>query len=136
MFDCHLRRAHSVSSLEAPSSKRETEIVRFTFGFTLAVVSSVPAIAIAQETGMAGMHEQRREGGKTCMSSHVHTGSGSGPTKDAARQAAIRSWIDFTAFEYGNAWASFANAAAATTRYTKEESGWSATVDARPCRRK
>ncbi len=110
--------------------------MRVSFGSTLAVMSLVPTVAIAQETGMAGMHEQRREGGKTCMSSHVHTGSGSGPTKDAARQAAIRSWIDFTAFEYGNAWASFANAAGATARYTKEESGWSATVDARPCRRK
>ncbi len=100
-----------------------------------AILLMQPCAAMAHETGLAGMHEHRREKGKLCMSSHVHTGSGTGATKEAARKAAIRSWIDFTDFEYGSRWASFANAAGATTRYTKEVSGWSATVDARPCRR-
>ncbi len=97
---------------------------------------AAPFAAFAQEvTGLAAMHDMRRERGKLCMSDHVHTGSGTGSTKEAARRAAIRSWIDFTDFEYGGRWASFAHAAGATTRFTKETNGWSASVDARPCRR-
>lgn len=91
--------------------------------------------AIAQETGLSDMHEQRRERGKTCMTSHFHSGSGTGATKEAARAAAIRSWSDFTNFEYGPRWARFSNAASPTVSYTRESSGWSAAVEARPCRR-
>lgn len=69
------------------------------------------------------------------MSNHAHSGSGTGTTKAAARASAIRSWADFTNFEYGRRWASFSAAAGPQTRYTKEASGWSAAVDARPCKR-
>jgi hypothetical protein len=96
---------------------------------------AAPIAASAQETGMASMHDQRREAGKLCMTDHYHWGNGSGSTKSSAQKAAIRSWIDFTALEYGSRWASFANAASKKTSYTKESSGWSATVEGRPCRR-
>jgi hypothetical protein len=100
------------------------------------VVVSTPFAASAQDvSGLAAMHDLRREGGKLCMSDHYHWGNGSGATKQAAQKAAIRSWIDFTDLEYGGRWASFANAASRKTSYTKETSGWSATVEARPCRR-
>ena len=64
----------------------------------------------------------------------LSSGSGEGRTKAAARSAAIRSWVDFTNFEYGSAWARFSAAASSTTRYTKADNGWSADIDARPCR--
>lgn len=91
--------------------------------------------ATAEDSGLAIQHDVAREGGRLCMSNHGHGGSGNGASKPAARAAAIRSWIDFTNFEYGRAWASFSSASGSSTRYTKEASGWSATVDARPCKR-
>lgn len=91
--------------------------------------------ASADESSLAYSHDLAQEGGRLCMSNHGHSGSGNGASKPAARAAAIRSWADFTNFEYGRAWASFSSAAGSSTRYTKEASGWSATVDARPCKR-
>jgi hypothetical protein len=55
-------------------------------------------------------------------------------THEGRRAAAIRSWADFTNFEYGTAWARFSAAAGSSTRYTKAERGWSADIEARPCR--
>jgi len=96
----------------------------------------VPFAAVyADDTGLAYSHTLRREGGGLCMADHFHSGSGEGHTKRTARRAAMRSWIDFTNFEYGSLWARFSRARSRSTRYTKTASGWSATVDARPCRR-
>ncbi len=102
------------------------------FGVALLVMS---AGAGAEESGLAASHDLGRENGKLCMSNHAHSGSGTGATKQAARAAAIRSWMDFTDLEYGRAWASFSAAASSKTTYTKEVTGWSANVDARPCKR-
>lgn len=88
----------------------------------------------ADDTGLAYSHTLRKEHGRLCMADHWHSGSGEGRSKAAARKAAIRSWAGFTNFEYGSAWARFSRAASKTTRYTKAENGWSASVDARPCR--
>jgi len=100
------------------------------------VAIGLPVAATAQEiSGLAAMHDLRREKGKLCMSDHWHSGSGVGPTKDAAQKAAIRSWIDFTDLEYGGRWASFGNAASKSVSYSKEASGWSASVEGRPCYR-
>lgn len=97
---------------------------------------SAPLAASAQEvSGLAAMHDMRREKGKLCMSDHWHSGSGVGATKDAAQKAAIRSWIDFTDLEYGARWASFGNAAGKRVSHSKESSGWSASVEGRPCYR-
>lgn len=90
--------------------------------------------ALADDTGFASSHTWRKEGGKTCFADHFHSGSGNGATKDAAKSAAIKSWAEFTAFEYGTDWARFGRAASVTVKYTKEAAGWSATIDARPCR--
>ena len=100
--------------------------------FALAIAAGP---AVADETSLAYSHDLAQEGGRLCMSNHGHTGSAAGSTKPAARAAAIRSWAEFTNFEYGTAWASFSASAGSSTRYTKEASGWSATVDARPCKR-
>ncbi len=92
-------------------------------------------VVVADDTGLAYSHDLRKERGRLCMADHWHSGSGEGRTKAAARRAAIRSWADFTNFEYGSVWAHFSLAASPQTRYTKESNGWSATFDARPCRR-
>jgi hypothetical protein len=90
----------------------------------------------ADDTGMAtSLHSVRREGGRLCLVDHWHSGTGSGHTKAAAQKAAIRSWAGFTDFEYGSDWARYGLAASKSVRYTKSSSGWSADVDARPCRR-
>lgn len=102
---------------------------------TIAAIG-LPVGALAQEiTGLAAMHDMRREKGKLCMSDHWHSGSGVGPTKEAAQKAAVRSWIDFTDWEYGGRWASFSNAASKKVSFAKETSGWSASVEGRPCYR-
>jgi hypothetical protein len=91
--------------------------------------------ALADDTGLAYSHDLRKERGRTCMADHWHSGSGEGRTKAAARNAAIRSWADFTNFEYGTVWAHFSLAASPQTRYSKAANGWSAAIDARPCKR-
>src|SRR5690242_12917201 len=68
----------------------------------LGLIAMPCAGAMAQDMGLAGLHTWVRVGGRTCMLDHFHDGSGSGPTRAAAQHAAIRSWIDFTAWEYGN----------------------------------
>ena len=101
----------------------------------LAVIccATLTAPAFADETGLAAMHAWRKEKGKTCMVDHFHHGSGEGRTKSRARAAAIRSWQEFTAFEYGTNWAYFRYAGSKSIGYTKTAGGWRASVEARPC---
>jgi hypothetical protein len=99
----------------------------------ITMLAASPAV-LADDTGLAYAHDLRKEGGRLCMSDQFHQGSGSGHTKASAQAAAIRSWADFTNFEYGTVWARYGRAASRTVRYTKEATGWSADVDARPCK--
>lgn len=98
------------------------------------LATAAPSLVRADDTGFAYAHDLRREHGRLCMSDHWHSGSGSGRTKAAAQRAAIHSWANFTAFEYGSAWARYSRAASKSVRYTKESNGWGASVDARPCK--
>lgn len=108
--------------------------------FKLTVLACVAACAaavspaLADETGLAGSHTLRKEGGRLCMADHFHSGSGDGATKAAARVQAIKSWASFVDFEYGSNWARFGRAASVTTKYTKADKGWTATIEARPCK--
>lgn len=99
--------------------------------FSLAALAPV----LADDTGLAYSHDLRKEQGKLCMSDHWHSGSGDGRTKSAAQAAAIRSWAGFTNFEYGTVWARYSLAAGKSVRYVKADNGWTAYIDARPCRR-
>ncbi len=101
----------------------------------LAAPLAAPA-AVAAETGFASIHAWRKERGKTCMVEHFHSGVGQGATKQAARRAAIASWRDFTAWEYGSAWADFRAAGSRGVRYDRTATGWEAHVEGRPCRRR
>lgn len=90
----------------------------------------------AAVTGLAAMHDMRREKGRLCMTDHFHHGSSAGqPSKAAAMKDAVASWSGFTDFEYGNTWASFSKAAGKTATCTQSSSGsWGCEIQARPCR--
>lgn len=103
---------------------------------TLAAISCTAAPAGADETGLASMHSWRLERGRTCMVDHFHYGNGEGRTKKQARDAAIKSWQEFAAFEYGTDWAHFRRAGSRSIGYSATTNGWSATVEARPCNTK
>lgn len=92
-------------------------------GFSVALVQTLPADAA-------------RRTGKLCMTDHFHYGSSSGHrNKKIARTEAIASWAGFTAFEYGNAWASFRLARSKAVRCAREVNGWGCKVEGVPCRR-
>jgi len=114
--------------------------MRFTFVRAVLVALCAcmiqPPSADADDTGMASMHDWQKVGRKTCLKEHYHSGSGEGRTKRKARRAAIVDWENFTAFEYGTDWARFKSAASRETTYEKGPKGWTASVEARPCRRR
>jgi hypothetical protein len=88
----------------------------------------------AQGTGLDALHDKVRVGGKLCMRDHFHDGSGSGPTRAAAQRAAIRAWIDFTAWEYGGRWGSYAAALSKSMSCSGGPGNFSCQTSARPCR--
>jgi hypothetical protein len=90
--------------------------------------------ARADDTGLATMHDMVTVGGRHCFATHTHSGWGQGGSKAAAEAAAHKSWYEYTAFEYGSDWASWAKSTAKKVSYTKEGYGWSATVESRPCK--
>ncbi len=90
--------------------------------------------ARADDTGLASMHAFIKIGGKTCFDGHRHSGSGEGATKDKARAAAIKSWWEYTAGEYGSDWAHWGRSAGQKVSYDKSASGWSSTVESTPCK--
>lgn len=108
---------------------------KFCFGALAALASALTATAsLGDDSGLAASHTWRKEGGRTCFADHFHSGNGAGATKEAAKAAAAKSWAEFVDFEYGNTWAHFGRAASVSVKYTKEAKGWSADIDARPCR--
>ncbi len=101
----------------------------------LAATSVGAPTAFADDTGLASMHAWRREHGRICMSDHWHYGSsGAQRSRRTARRAAIRSWQDFTALEYGSNWARFRRAASRKMGCSRSAAGWNCDVEARPCR--
>lgn len=89
----------------------------------------------ADETGLASIHTQRKEGRRVCFVDHFHYGSSSGQaSKKAAMAAAVRSWIQFTDFEYGSRWASWKRASGKTASCTGASGSWGCDLSARPCR--
>ena len=87
-----------------------------------------------RETGVAKIHTWVKVGDKTCMLDHFHDGSGNGPTRSHAERAAIRSWAEFTAWEYGDSWRRYSVAASKKMTCSPRSAGWSCAVQARPCR--
>ena len=105
--------------------------IGFLSGVALALMF---APALADQTGLAAMHDLRKEGGRTCMADHFHSGSSSGKrTRAAAEAEAIRSWADFTALEYGSDWARYGKAGSRSMRCKHSADGWGCDLEARPC---
>ena len=87
-----------------------------------------------RETGIAKIHTWTKVDGKTCMLDHFHDGSGNGPTRAQAARAAIRSWAQFTAWEYGDPWGRYSIAASRKMTCSFGSGSWSCAVEGRPCR--
>ncbi len=108
---------------------------------TIALISLLFVVwapaAVADETGFATIHAWKKEKGRRiCMAEHFHDGSGVAKTRKQAEELAKRSWIEFTAFEYGTTWGTYELAASQTTDCRESGSaGWSCMVSARPCKR-
>lgn len=102
---------------------------------TLAAAVGVP-IAAADDTGVAtALHSVRREGGRICMIDHWHYGSsGVQSSKRRAQMEAIRSWADFTAFEYGTDWARWYRSRSRKVSCSRASGGWRCDVESRPCK--
>lgn len=86
------------------------------------------------ETGIAAIHSWVKIGRKTCMLDHFHDGSGTGRTRRQAQRAAIGSWRDFTAWEYGDPWGRYSIAASRKMTCSRQSPTWHCAVEARPCR--
>lgn len=86
---------------------------------------------------MVGLHDLRKERGLLCMSDHWHSGvSGSGhKTRKAAMAAAIQSWSEFTALEYGGHWGNWNRAGSKGANCTEVGGAWTCDIEARACRR-
>jgi hypothetical protein len=87
-----------------------------------------------RETGIAKAHTWAKVGRMTCMLDHFHYGSGNGHTRARAERAAIRSWAEFTAWEYGDLWGRYSIAVSKKMTCSPGSGGWSCAVEARPCR--
>src|SRR5262249_25123651 len=91
------------------------------------------ATAEAEGIGLAGIHEWVKVGGRACMAGSFHDGQGTGPTKAQAQAAAIRAWIDFTAWEYGRRWARWQLSLSKSASCSGSRGNVSCNVSSRPC---
>lgn len=90
--------------------------------------------ASAEQSGLAGMHDQYVSKGRRCFSSHTHVGTGSPYRKKRqAIASAAQDWSSFTAFEYGSSWARWRVAVGKTVACEQSSQGWTCEVQARPC---
>lgn len=100
----------------------------------LSLITSQPLAA--DETGLASMHDMKHETGRrVCMTDHFHDGSGSGQTRKEAEAAAQKSWIEFTAFEYGGVWSHYNLAESKSSDCREAAKKWTCAISARPCKR-
>ena len=99
----------------------------------LALVLGMPSGTV-QAQGMDDLHSKVRVGGRLCMADHFHDGSGTGSTRARAQAAAIRAWIDFTAWEYGGRWGSYGAAISKSMSCSGGSGSYSCSTSARPCR--
>jgi hypothetical protein len=90
---------------------------------------------VADETGLDGLHEKRREGRLYCFTDHFHDGYGSERDKKKAEAAAIKDWREFTTGEYGTTWGSYLSAASKKMVCESADGVWSCHFMARPCRK-
>ena len=100
------------------------------------VLGAAACPVVADDTGLAGMHDLRREGGRSCFLDHYHYGNSAGmSSRRAAEIDAIKSWSGFVDLEYGSDWARFSRAASKSTKCGGGSGGgWGCQIEARPCK--
>jgi hypothetical protein len=125
-----------VSSNDSALEVFMTRILISVASVAIALASLSVSASAATDGALVGLHDLRREGGKTCMSDHSHSGSSNGePSRNRAEAGALRNWSDFTSLEYGAHWGSPALAGSKEMKCSQGVSGWSCEFEARPCRR-
>ena len=103
-------------------------------GTTAALFGLYAGQAVADQSGMAGIHAQHVVKGRLCFSGHTHVGTGSSArNKREAIASAARDWSSFTAFEYGTSWGRWKIATAKTVNCERSSGQWSCEENARPC---
>jgi hypothetical protein len=104
--------------------------------FVMLLATHVAVGAPYEEEGLTGLHAKVRIGGKLCLADHTHQGQSSGAlTRKAAEAAAIRSWSEFTSWEYSRAWGNFQLAMDKSMTCSQNGTTWGCVVEAQPCRR-
>lgn len=113
---------------------RSGVVVSAILGMGLLISPVVPASA--DDTGLAAaIHTLKKEGRKVCLDGHYHSGSSTGAKdKKAAMAQAVKSWSEFTAWEYGTDWANWIKAANKGGGCSQSASGWGCSIEARPCK--
>ena len=100
----------------------------------MAAFVGISGAAVADETGLAGIHSWHKVGSRTCFEDHFHDGSGTGATQNAAMTDAIKSWQSFTALEYGSAWAAYNNSVSKSAKCDRSTTGFTCSVSSIPCK--
>jgi hypothetical protein len=90
--------------------------------------------ATAQAGGLEFLHDKVLIGGHVCMKDHTHTGKGGDAHHSIAVSKAARDWSEFTALEYGAAWANFGIAAGKSMSCGQLRDAWMCEIVAVPCR--
>lgn len=117
--------------------QRKASVVCAGVLFSMFAAISIASAVDPRDGGLVGLHALVRNGTKVCMADHYHDGYSSGePSRKAAEVAAARSWVGFTAWEYGSAWGSFAMAESKKISCSGSGNSWSCSVSARPCRKR
>lgn len=100
-----------------------------------AAVVMLGTLAPVSAQGLSELHSKVIVGKKICFADHYHSGSSNGQSsREAAEKAAIRSWVDFTSWEYGRQWGDFWTAVGRRIKCGGSGNNWSCDVEARPCR--
>lgn len=103
-------------------------------GASAMCLAAMTAPGAADQSGLAGMHDQQVVNGRLCFSGHTHVGTGSpAASKKQAVASAAQDWSSFTSFEYGSSWGSWHLAVAKKVICEPSGSNWSCEVQARPC---
>jgi len=99
----------------------------------LSISGIVPTYA--DETGFINLHQLRRYGNYLCTATHEHTGNGTvQKNRKLAIRSAVRSWSDFTVWEYGSDWGKWKYARDKGVMCNGNRGSITCSVVARPCK--
>ncbi len=110
--------------------------------FTAAIFMACPAAHALDVGPHFGLNYGKKlPGGKICRvvlgQTHLHAGNAADRNKARSRRKAIKAWSDFTVFEYGRKYGSWAKARKRSMRcaYDRDKRVWRCRAQAQPCMR-